>query len=215
MCLDLHGVRPRCTGRQAAAQGGACWSDADQRAWDAAWVAKPDGPLSEADQKAWTEAWAAAKAAEVPPKPGDSLTEADRKAIAWFDTLGLPDLAKKPCLCVSTGYWSQSGNNPPVKIDQSRISAGGNTGRVHRAHGHAGAHNADLPADSARRAGISRVGYSVIDLKELAAAENAYLDKPDDKYELWSRFGATWGPPSCFCWLGPARPTGWNLWPTT
>jgi 3',5'-cyclic AMP phosphodiesterase CpdA len=53
-------------------------------------------------------------AAEGPrAKENDSLTETDRKAIAWFDTLDYPDLAKKPFVRVATGSCFQSGDDPP------------------------------------------------------------------------------------------------------
>ena len=149
----------------------------------------------------------------------DSLTSSDQKLIAWFDSLGFPELAKKPCVRVATGNLGHYSDDPPE-----------NTYRV----GFLLAEKRDeftvflvapeLDARTYRRSPpgtpeYQPVGYNVQDLKELAAAKLGELRHADKQSEPPTRTilgrvsERTWGPRNCSWSRGPAPPTGWNLWP--
>lgn len=49
-----------------------------------------------------------------PPNADDELTKAEEQLIEWYDSLGYPDLSQLPTVSVATGWWSQSGNDPPT-----------------------------------------------------------------------------------------------------
>jgi hypothetical protein len=122
-----------------------------------------------------------------PPGAKSPLTEADQKAIAWFDTLGFPDLAKKKCVRVATGMWSQSGNDSPVNryVLAFLLSEKGDEFTVF---------TPDLITQDYRRTKPGtpeheRVDYGPVDLKKAAEAQLAQLRMPTDKNDPWRRFG--------------------------
>jgi len=115
------------------------------------------------------------------------LTDTDRKAIAWFDTLDYPDLAGKRCVRVATGWWSRSGDDPPTNRYQIGflLSEKGDEFTVFWC---------DLSTHVFKRSppGVAehqRVGYREVDLKEVASAQLAQLRKAPDKEDQWRRFG--------------------------
>ncbi len=115
------------------------------------------------------------------------LTQADQKAIAWFDTLDYPCLTGKRCVRVATGQWSRSGDDPPAnryvlgfllseEADEFTLLA------------------FDLSTHIFERTPLGtpeheRVGYHEVVLKDVAAAQLAQLHEPPDKEDHWRRFG--------------------------
>ena len=52
--------------------------------------------------------------AETVAPAAAGLSDSDRKAMAWFDTLGFPSLAGKRCVRVSTGEFRESDDCIPI-----------------------------------------------------------------------------------------------------
>lgn len=48
---------------------------------------------------------------------GDGLTDDDKAVIEWFGKLGYEDYASLPLVKVTTGWWSQTGNETPENQD--------------------------------------------------------------------------------------------------
>lgn len=121
------------------------------------------------------------------PATKTTLTQADREAIAWFDSLDFPDLAGKKCVRVATGYSVTYGDNPPT--NRYRLAfllddRGGNF-TVFELNLSTNTYEKTPAATPDSR----RVGYEVLDLKEVAAAHLALLRKPQDRDDHSQRFG--------------------------
>ena len=115
------------------------------------------------------------------------LTDADRKAITWFDTLDYPNLAGRRCVRVATGWWSRSSDDSATNryLFGFLLSEKGDEFTVFWS---------DLSTHVFRRTPPRtpehlRVGYNEVDLKVAAAAQLAQLRKPPDKEDHWRRFG--------------------------
>ncbi|MGA2068723.1 MAG: hypothetical protein ABSG86_27390 [Thermoguttaceae bacterium] len=128
-----------------------------------------------------------AQAGQPPVAEKTALTERDRKAIAWFDTLDYLNLAGKRCVRVATGASYQSGDDPPANryLLGFLLTEKGDQFTVFMP---------DLSTDTYRRTPPGtpehrHVGYSAVDLKEVAAAQLAQLRKPPDKEDHLRRFG--------------------------
>jgi len=115
-----------------------------------------------------------------------ALTPADRKAIAWFDSLGFPDLAGKKCVRVATGKAMRIGDAPWQ--NSYRVAF------LLEEHGESFTVFAfDLstkiytktPAETAE---AYRVGYEVLDLKQFATAQLASLRGSDDADNYFQQY---------------------------
>ena len=67
-----------------------------------------------AKQILWSCIFLMALASGVLQKPlSAQLTESDQQVLDWYDGLQLHDYSMQPLVKVDTGWWSQSGNDPP------------------------------------------------------------------------------------------------------
>jgi len=121
------------------------------------------------------------------PSTKATLTQADREAIAWFDSLEFPDLAGKKCVRVATGHSVTYGDDPPT--NRYRLAfllddRGGNF-TVFELNLSTNTYEKTLAATPESR----RVGYEVLDLKEVADSHLALLRKPKNPVDHFRRFG--------------------------
>ena len=143
----------------------------------------------------------------------DSAANAD---FAWFNQLGFPDVKGSPYVRVATGWWSQSGEDPPRNkfVPAFLLETNGDSFTVftldlfqrqftNTAHG---------------AAPHKRVGFETLDLREAAKSELTRLRQPPGKDDHWRRFGErltergeiftlAWG-----CWRNGLEPEALDLY---
>jgi len=127
-----------------------------------------------------------ARAAE----PGGSSAEQRLKAFQWFSTLGYPEVKGLKFVRVATGFWSQSGGNPPENQYWNGfvLDEKGKDFRVFTFTAETYAFTKTPQGTPAHE----RVSYETKDLVEYAAAELKSLrDRASGKEpeDVWRRFG--------------------------
>lgn len=131
-------------------------------------------------------ALALSSAAAPAADPYAGLPTEQRKTLAWFDTLGFPDVKGCTFVRVGTGNWSQSGDRPPQNqyLQAFLLRTHTNTFTV-------------LSLDLVTRTFVAtgatseheRVFYEARDLRNAAESRLQHVRNPPAKENAWDRFG--------------------------